>query len=95
MFLVKAVSVAGPDSITSKPLKSDGVNSAPEPSRTQRKKNWLQKETGALFLTRRGNTVQTRQIEHLCPRRLASRMHQRAAFIFSALWSLAEEIGHE
>lgn len=31
MSFMKAVSVPGPDSITSKPLESDGVNSAPEP----------------------------------------------------------------
>lgn len=47
---------------------------------------------GNMVLTSRGNTGQTRQIKHRCPLRLASRMCQRAAFIFYALLSLAEKI---
>jgi hypothetical protein len=38
---------------------------------------------------------QTRRIKHRCPLRLANRLCQRAAFIFSALLSLAEKIGSE
>lgn len=38
---------------------------------------------------------QARQIKHRCPLRLANRLCQRAAFIFSALLSLAEKIGSE
>lgn len=82
--LMQTVTVEGLDSITSKTLRSEGVGS---------ERDWLQRETWCL--TSRGNTGQTRQIEHRCPLRLANRMCQRAAFIFSALLSLAEKIGRE
>lgn len=82
--LMQTVTVEELDSITSKTLRSEGVGS---------ERDWLQRETWCL--TSRGNTGQTRQIEHRCPLRLANRMCQRAAFIFSALLSLAEKIGRE
>lgn len=82
--LMQTVTVEGLDSITSKTLRSEGVGS---------ERDWLQRETWCL--TSRGNTGQTRQIEHRCPLRLANRMCQRAAFIFSALLSLAEKIGRK
>lgn len=82
--LMQTVTVEGLDSITSKTLRSEGVGS---------ERDWLQRETWCL--TSRGNTGQTRQIEHRCLLRLANRMCQRAAFIFSALLSLAEKIGRE
>lgn len=82
--LMQTVTVEGLKSITSKTLRSEGVGS---------ERDWLQRETRCL--TGRGNTGQTRQIEHRCPLRLANRMCQRAAFIFSALLSLAEKIGRE
>lgn len=61
--LMKAVSVAGPDSITSKPLKSDGVNSATEPRglrgrtscRRKREHCFLQEE-GIQFRQGKSNT---------------------------------------
>lgn len=86
MSLMKTVSMAGLGSSSSKPLKSEGVGSAPELLGLRGRTGW---NTG------RWNIGQTRQIEHLRPLRLARRKRQRAAFISSALWSLVEKIGHE
>lgn len=94
--LMKAVTSAGLGPIEFKPLKvaqkvaSEGVGSAPE-LRGLRGRPGSRGKQGALFLTHRGNTGQTRQIEHLCPLRLVSSMHQKAAFIFLCFLELSRK----
>lgn len=78
---------AGLGSITSKTPRSEGVGSE---ERLVAKGNKMH-----CSLISGGDSGQTRLIKHRCPLRLARRMCQRAAFVFSALLSLAEKMGRE